>query len=107
MIGRNGIAFSISTDHAALAGHFPGNPVVPAVVILECVAQAVRAALGSETEVKELPRVNFTAPLRPDETFDVRITPAGDGLAGFLVMRGATRIASGRLRYVHCRPQGQ
>ena len=30
----------IAADHPSLAGHFPGNPIVPGVVILEEVVRA-------------------------------------------------------------------
>ncbi len=32
--------FAISVDHPVLAGHFPGNPIVPASMILEQVIAA-------------------------------------------------------------------
>ena len=32
--------FSIAPDHPALEGHFPGQPIVPAVVILDAVLAA-------------------------------------------------------------------
>ena len=33
--------FSIPFEHPALPGHFPGQPVVPGVVILEAVQTAI------------------------------------------------------------------
>jgi len=33
---------TIRRDHPSLPGHFPGNPVVPGVVILEEVLEAIR-----------------------------------------------------------------
>lgn len=74
----------IPPDHPALAGHFPGNPIVPGVVLLDAVLRA--AGLGRA----RLPSVKFHAPLRPGEEFTIRIEKQK-----FSVHRGATLIVSG------------
>ena len=35
-----GDSFSVAADHPALAGHFPGDPVMPETLIMEAMAQA-------------------------------------------------------------------
>jgi 3-hydroxymyristoyl/3-hydroxydecanoyl-(acyl carrier protein) dehydratase len=74
----------IPHDHPALAGHFPGEPIVPGVVILEHVLRAAGRSKAS------FPSVKFHAPLRPGEEFVVAI----DGTR-FQVQRGDALIASG------------
>lgn len=54
----------IDPAHPALAGHFPGNPVVPGVVVLERVTAALRAWRG--VRVAKLD-AKFVRPLLPDE----------------------------------------
>jgi 3-hydroxymyristoyl/3-hydroxydecanoyl-(acyl carrier protein) dehydratase len=83
----------VSPQHPALAGHFPGNPIVPGVVILRRVCQAVTEARGGS--VTAVPVVKFHAPLRPRESFEIGFEPAAGGNVSFRVMRGDTLIASG------------
>ena len=86
----------ISGAHPALAGHFPGNPIVPGVVILGRVCRAVAEAHGAT--VAAVPVVKFHAPLRPAEPFDIGFEPAGAGSVSFRVVRGKTLIAAGTVR---------
>ena len=58
--------FSIPHDHPCLAGHFPGRPLVPGVVLLERVLEAVEAAHGP-TGALRLPQVKFLRPLLPGQ----------------------------------------
>jgi len=83
----------ISPLHPALAGHFPGNPIVPGVVILRRVCRAVTAAHGGA--VTAVPVVKFHAPLRPAEPFDIDLEQAGGERYRFRVVRGETLIAGG------------
>jgi 3-hydroxyacyl-[acyl-carrier-protein] dehydratase len=57
-------ALRIDPSHPALAGHFPGNPVVPGVVVLERVAAALRAWRGERVEKLD---AKFVQPLLPGE----------------------------------------
>jgi 3-hydroxymyristoyl/3-hydroxydecanoyl-(acyl carrier protein) dehydratase len=77
---------TIGADHPALPGHFPGDPIVPGVVLLNEVLRAVPGRM-------DIPWAKFHGPLRPGEEFAIRI----DGHR-FSVHRGDTLIASGGLR---------
>jgi predicted LPLAT superfamily acyltransferase len=55
--------FIIAADHPALDGHFPGNPVVPGVIVLEQVQRALEERIGA-LRLTGLPQVKFLSPLR-------------------------------------------
>lgn len=66
--------FAIGHDHPALPGHFPGNPVVPGVVLLDRVLDAIEAAHGPLPALR-LPQVKFLRPLRPGQAAEVVVEP--------------------------------
>ena len=87
--------FSIPSDHPSLPGHFPGRPVVPGVLVLERVLEAIEATHGALGAMR-LPQVKFTQPLLPGEIADTAITGAAPRWR-FRVSRGDTVIASGEV----------
>jgi len=82
----------IGPDHPSLAGHFPGRPVVPGVVLLDQVAAALEQA--GCAPLRRLDAVKFLAPLAPGEHARLRL----DGSAGrvrFRIDCGARAIVRG------------
>lgn len=55
----------IDAGHPALPGHFPGQPLVPGVILLEQLALALRAWRGQRLAC--VLEAKFVAPLLPDE----------------------------------------
>lgn len=88
--------FRIASDHPCLAGHFPGRPLVPAVLILDEVATVLRRRHGRR--VVRVVEARFQAPLAPDQAAHIHVEAiaAGD-VWRFEVRRGATLLARGRL----------
>jgi 3-hydroxymyristoyl/3-hydroxydecanoyl-(acyl carrier protein) dehydratase len=89
-------AFSIPPDHPALSGHFPGNPVVPGVVILDEIRLAAGHWLGDDLVMRRLPHAKFLSPLRPGEDATIELRREGSSVA-FRVARGDATIARGAL----------
>jgi len=90
-------AFSVAVDHPALSGHFPGNPVVPGVVVLDRVISAAEVWLGRSLHVRRLAQAKFLTPLRPGEAARINLALDGTMLA-FSVSRDNATIAKGSLQ---------
>ena len=58
----------IPADHPSLAGHFPGAPIVPGVVVLDEVAAAL-AEWRKESRLIGVTSVKFIAPIKPGQSF--------------------------------------
>lgn len=86
----------IAPTHPSLPGHFPGQPVVPGVVILDAVHAAIEAEAGPLPCMK-LPQVKFVQPLLPDEAAEIVIESTQPGRWRFRVMRGEHLLASGEM----------
>jgi 3-hydroxymyristoyl/3-hydroxydecanoyl-(acyl carrier protein) dehydratase len=86
----------IETGHPALAGHFPGNPIVPGALILDEVLRAVEECRGPVL-LKRVASLKFTSPLRPGEDFRITLNEAGDTQIDFECSLEGETLASGRL----------
>ena len=87
--------FTIPVDHPSLPGHFPGRPLVPGVVVLERVVEAIERTHGALRPLR-LPQVKFLQPLLPGETARIELDGATPRWR-FRVLREATLIASGEI----------
>lgn len=92
--------FTVAADHPSLPGHFPGRPLVPGVVVLERVLEAIEAGHGALGPLR-LPQVKFLLPLLPDQEARVELEPAGADAAAprwrFRVWRDDALLASGEV----------
>lgn len=68
----------IDADHPSLSGHFPGNPIVPGVVLVDCVLAAVRQDITAP--LVAIPNLKFLLPLRPGTVFSICWTRQGDNV---------------------------
>ena len=92
----------LRADHPAFAGHFPGRPLLPGVVLLSEVLEAVLADATLAALVGERPVIasaKFLAPVSPvnDATIElvIALQPQAGGLR-FEVSRDAVTVARGQ-----------
>lgn len=70
--------YFVRGDEFFLRGHFPGNPVVPGVILCEILAQSACVLLRDQMADGKLPmytglnNVKFRSPVRPGDTFETR-----------------------------------
>jgi 3-hydroxymyristoyl/3-hydroxydecanoyl-(acyl carrier protein) dehydratase len=81
--------------HPVLPGHFPGQPLVPAVLLLEQVALALRKWRG--LRLARIREAKFVAPLLPDQSAQLELTEAGgaDSRISFRIQRDGMTLARG------------
>lgn len=84
----------IPSEHPALAGHFPGNPIVPGVVLLDELAQALKEA-HPEIKLAGMPSVKFMSPLRPGEPCTMVFSEGRNHTIKFECRSGERVIATG------------
>ena len=87
----------IAANHPSLPGHFPGRPIVPGVVLLDCVLQAAECWLQRPLHVTALAQAKFTAPLLPETAAQLQLQVTGDELR-FNLSRDGAPLAQGLFR---------
>ena len=91
------LRISVPGSHPSLPGHFPGNPIVPGVVILDHVLAALQDLKG-DVQLDTLPVVKFLEPIYPDEEFIITLETGDNHRFRFHCMRDDRLKVSGELR---------
>ncbi|WP_371524598.1 hypothetical protein OG302_42255 [Streptomyces sp. NBC_01283] len=82
-----------------MAGHYPGYPILPGVVVVDWVQQAVDSLHGSGLQLRRLDRARFVRPLFPGDVLELTIRvrprePDGEGIfAHARIVRSDRRLA--------------
>lgn len=93
---RAAVPIVIAPDHPAFAGHFPGQPVVPAVVLLAEALAAIEQATGRAPQRWTVASAKFLQPAGPGARLALVHEPCRGGRR-FEIRSGETLIASGAL----------
>ncbi|MGN0023965.1 MAG: hypothetical protein ACI351_00855 [Candidatus Avelusimicrobium sp.] len=71
--------YFIPENFPAFEGHFPNNPLLPAVCQISLCADAASRQTGKRLEVKSVARAKFMRPLLPRTYLHLTLTPRADG----------------------------
>lgn len=91
------VTMTIAPDDPSLDGHFPGRPIVPAVVLLDLASRALRAQ-APHARVRGVAQAKFQSPLLPGETLHIECEfHEGAASAGFRCVSAGRVVADGVL----------
>lgn len=76
------------------AGHFPGKPIVPGVILLDWMLRELGVLLDCPPHVLRVRDGKFFVPLRPDELAELCIEGSG-GRWAYRIRRADVLLASG------------
>ena len=85
----------VPLDHPALAGHFPANPILPGVVLLDLALHIIADSSGLALERCEISSLKFLGPARPGDALLIRHSVSASGTLRFDIVAGRRKIASG------------
>lgn len=96
------LKLEIPVNHPSFAGHFPGQPIVPGVVLLDEVMQAAAKHVSGWDDAAQtiiaIPVCKFLRPVLPGATLDLTLSPgAQPGTLNFKLQQAGQAVASGSL----------
>ena len=94
------VSLTISPQHPAFAGHFPGTPIVPGALLLDEAVRALSSATHQENLHCEIAVAKFLSVVRPGEALSLEHERASDGSIRFVILAPDRTVASGRLTWV-------
>ena len=67
-------AIRFPMDFIGFQGHFPGNPVVPAVCLISTVELLAEHCLGRDLTITKVVSAKFRTPILPEQTVTIQAT---------------------------------
>ena len=90
-------SWTVPDNHPAFAGHFPGRPIVPGVVLLDRAIQVIGQSLGSAAAPCSIANAKFLSPVGPGATLEFSWEVATNRSIRFAIARDGMAVASGTL----------
>lgn len=95
----NGLVFTVklNAEHFIFKSHFPGNPIMPGVCMLQAVAELLSFQTGKDMELSAANNVKYTSVLSPIDSplVDFIFSPftmTDDGCKVKVVIKNAEKI---------------
>lgn len=94
---NNSTQWIVPLDHPAFAGHFPGTPILPGVVLLDTVLQIIAREYGIKLDSCEISSAKFLSPANPGDALLIQHSVLPSGSIHFDITAGMRKIASGNI----------
>lgn len=91
------LRWTVPLDHPAFAGHFPGTPILPGVMLLDAALQGIAAVTGIALDTCEISVVKFLSPAHPGDALTIRHAAGAGGTIRFEIAAGTRAVASGSI----------
>jgi 3-hydroxyacyl-[acyl-carrier-protein] dehydratase len=91
------LALPIDAAHPAFDGHFPGTPVLPAVILLDEAIRAVELAQGGAPRCWRIASVKFPQAVKPGEPLVLERERLENGAVRFTISSAGQTVAYGAL----------
>jgi 3-hydroxyacyl-[acyl-carrier-protein] dehydratase len=94
-------SLSFAAGHPVFAGHFPGQPIVPGVLLLDAAVHAVQQALatGGASPSCQINAAKFLSPVAPGEVLSLSWSGIGKGQVRFDIAGPGRQVATGVLGF--------
>ena len=90
-------SWQVPVDHPAFAGHFPGQPIVPGVVLLDQAILFAEKMLACPVGNWQVGNAKFLSPVLPGEVLTFALTQKPSGAIAFALQCEGRPVASGSL----------
>jgi 3-hydroxyacyl-[acyl-carrier-protein] dehydratase len=81
---KHTITILVNKNHEVFKGHFPGNPIMPGVCMIQIIKELTESITKSSLMIQTLTNVKFMALINPETNPELRleldITSTGDNL---------------------------
>jgi len=96
---------SIPAEHPAYTGHFPGQPILPGVVLLDAALHALAKVRGNPAASGQIKSAKFLSPVLPGEPLMLHYTASAEGAFRFEIRSTARVVASGAVAFTQAAPE--